>query len=303
MDIKQLRSFVAIADYHNFSRAAEKLNISQASVSTHLLQLEKELGVKLVYRTTQNVEVTEVGRSVYKYAVQILEMMGCVYQSCTSEAKQFIRIGASAIPAAYMLPEILCKYNACGTQDNFKITQCDGKAVIEGVADGRFDLGITNCRLQREGLTFVPLCVDKLVIITPVTEHYIQMQQHGTGIQEFLKEPVIMCEMNGSRYADLFFDGIGVDVNGLRISAQVNDQETVKNMVAGGMGISIISEIAAHDFIESKRVQKIDLPGFRESRGIYLVYPEKCTTKHHAWNFIDYLSVSREFFWTSNNKS
>lgn len=303
MDIKQLRSFVAIVDYRNFSRAAEKLNISQSTISTHLLQLEKELGVRLVYRTTQNVEVTEEGRTVYKYAVQILEMIGCVYQSCAGEAKHFIRIGASTIPATYMLPEVLCKYNSYCSKDNFLITQCDGKAVIEGVADGRFDVGITSRLLKRDGLRFIPLCVDQLVMITPVTEHYTQMQKYGARMKDLLKEPIIMREKSGGRYADLFLEKIGVDVNSLQIAAQVNDQETVKNMVASGMGISIISELAAHDFIESKRVLKVDLSRFHEGRTFYLVYPSSCTPKHHAWNFIDYVSVSKEFFWTKNGKS
>lgn len=300
MDIKQLRSFVAIVDYHNFSRAAEKLNISQSTISTHLLQLEKELNARLVYRTTQNVEITEEGRTVYKYAVQILEMMNCVYQSCTGEAKHFIRIGASAIPATYILPEVLSKYNSYCPKDNFLITQCDGSAVVEGVADGRFDVGITSHHIHRDGLRFVPLCADKLVMITPATERYIQMQNSGTRLKELLKEPIIMGRKNGSRSADLFLERVGADMNGLQIAAQVNDQETVKNMVAGGMGISIISEMAAHDFIEAKRVLKVDLSRFHEEKTFYLVYPASFTPKHHAWNFIDYASVSKEFFWTKN---
>ena len=80
MDFKQLRSFVALVDYQNFSRAAEKLHVAQSSVSTHLAQLEKELGVRLVNRTTKTIEVTEAGQRVYRYATQILEMLNYVQQ-------------------------------------------------------------------------------------------------------------------------------------------------------------------------------------------------------------------------------
>ena len=297
MDFKQLRSFVALVDYQNFSRAAEKLHIAQSSVSTHLAQLEKELGVRLVNRTTKTIEVTQAGQRVYRYATQILEMLHHIQQSCSGKSKHILRIGASTIPATYMLSEILGSYGSLYPNDYFQITQCENNAVIDGVLDGRFDVGMTSRYLKRDGLRFVPLCVDRLVIITPVAEHYLQMQRKGITAEALLKEPMIMREEGDRKAADICLEKIGIDERYLNIVARVNDQETVKNMVASGMGISMISEIAAHDFIESRRVLKIDLSRYADGKHIYLVYPEHYTSKHYAWNFIDYLKESREFFW------
>ena len=88
MDFKQLRSFVTIVDYRNFSRAAEKLNIAQSTISVHLAQLEDELGVKLANRTTKTIEITEIGLIVYKYATRILELKDYIPLPTPKEKKK-----------------------------------------------------------------------------------------------------------------------------------------------------------------------------------------------------------------------
>lgn len=87
MDIKQLRSFTAIVEYRNFSKAAEKLGISQPTVSTHIRALEKELHTQLFLRTTKNIQITENGWKLYTYAVKILELSDRLVEICRSEDK------------------------------------------------------------------------------------------------------------------------------------------------------------------------------------------------------------------------
>lgn len=294
MDLKQLRSFVAIVEYQNFSKAAEKLNIAQSSVSTHLQMLEKELGSKLLHRTTKIIEVTDEGRAVYKYASQILELEDCMHQACSGQARRILRIGASTIPSAYILPEVLQQYSGLFPNDYARVSQCESKAVIEGLLDNRFDVGLVGYALQREGLCYVPICRNRMVLITPVTERYLQMHRSGASLTELLKEPIILRETGSRRGADQLLDRLGMDQDNLNVVARVNDQETVKKMVAGGMGVSLISEVAAGDFLKSRRLLKFDLPKYLDTQNIYLVYPENYTPKDHAWKFIDYLRESRE---------
>lgn len=290
MDIKQLRSFVAIVDHSNFSKAAAKLNISQASVSTHLLQLEKELEVTLLNRNTKTMELTDAGWMVYKYAGQILEMERCVIETCSPGTRRIIRIGASTIPATYILPDVLRQYGELFANDQCKFSQCSSKDVAAGVLDGRFDVGLIGHRVEKGGIKCLPLCPNPMVLITPVTERYLQMQQGGAPVRALLKEPVILREKGNRKSLDLFLDKMGLDEQDLQIAARVNDQETVKNMVAGGLGVSVISEIAAKDFVQARRLLKFDLSHYQDGGYIYLIYPESCSNRDSAWNFIDYLS-------------
>ena len=289
MDLKQLRSFKAVVDYQTFSKAAEKLNMGQSSVSTHLLQLEKELGVKLLNRTTKTIEVTDAGQTAYQYAARILELERCIREVCSPDAGRIIRVGASTIPAAYILPDILSEYSKFSSNDHIKVTQCRSRDVADGVQEGQFDVGLIGYPIEREGMTCVPLCRNKMVLITPATEPYLRMKQKGISIKELLKEPIILREQGDQKRVSAFLNCLGIDESSLQIVARVNDQETVKNMVAGGMGISLISEIAERDFIQSRRVLQFDLPQDRDSGYIHLIYPERYTPKDAAWNFIDYL--------------
>ena len=299
MDIKQLRTFVAIVDCQGFSSAANKLNISQATTSTHLSQLESELGVQLILRSTQSIEVTQAGWTVYKYARHILEIENCIHESCAAKGRNLLRIGASTLPATYMLPEIIEQYGACCTKDLVRITQCENKDVVDGVLDGRFDVGLTSLCVHRDGLEYIPICSDKMVIITPVTDFYQRFRGKRHSVLELLEAPIILREECGGRQVDLCLERMGVDPRNLDVVARVNDQEAVKNMVASGIGVSIISQIAAHDFIQSKRVLKFDIPQFNIGKDIYLVYPTYYTSKHPAWRFIDYVQHFGGAVWKS----
>lgn len=288
LDIKQLRSYVAIVDYRNFSKAAAKLNISQASVSTHLIQLEKELGVTLLNRNTKTMEVTDVGWAVYKYASQILEMERCVIESCSAGTRRIIRVGASAIPAAYILPEILGQYGELFSHDLLKVSQCPDREVVTGVQEGRFDVGLISYPVKREGLKCVPLCSDPPVLIAPVTEWYQRMLNHKNPVPVLLQKPIVLRE--DGKYLDDILVNLGLDKRDLQIIARVKDPETVKNMVAGGMGVSVISEIAAKDFIQSRKLLKFDLSKYQDAESVCLIYPEHDTPRNGSWNFIDYLN-------------
>lgn len=293
MDFKHLRSFVAIVDYRNFSKAADKLNIAQSSVSTHLAQLERELGTKLLYRTTKALEVTDAGWKVYKYASQILELEGHIHHTCSKNVQHILRIGASAIPATYILPGVLQQYKELFPKDCLKINQCDSKAVVEGILDNRFDVGLTDQVLSNDRLQFIPLCLNRTIIITPANEHYLKLTQKVALAEELLKEPIIAQKEGHDKSVNFFLEKMGIDRNALKIVARVNDREAVKNMVSSGMGISLISEIAAQDFIREHRLLKFGLSKYLEDNYIYLVFPDTCTSKDHAWNFIDYLKASK----------
>lgn len=298
MDFKQLRSFVTVADYRNFSRAAEKLNIAQSTVSMHLAQLEEELGVKLANRTTKTIEITEIGFKVYKYATQILELTNYIHDSCTGDERNIIRIAASTIPATHILPGVCQQYRQLFPNDYLKISQCGIKDAVEGVLDKRFDVAIVDQEVTKKDLTCIPICSNLLILITAANDQYLMMQQRGASIKEFLQEPFILREDGEDQKIDLVLNAVGMEYDNLRVVARVNDLETVKNMVASGMGISLIPQIAAQDFIKEHRLVSFSLSKCLEEN-IYLIYPNGYTDKDHAWNFIDYLNAASRhgFLW------
>ena len=109
MDFKQLRSFVAVVDCGSFTKAAARLYTSQPTVSAHIRQLEDELHERLFLRTTKSLAITPRGRELYEYAAHVLSLQDRLLSSW-SEDQHLIRLGSSTSPSAYILPELLHRF-------------------------------------------------------------------------------------------------------------------------------------------------------------------------------------------------
>lgn len=292
MEFKQLESYAAVVRYNSFTKAAENLYISQPTISTHIRALEEELNVRLIMRTTKNIEVTGEGMKLYEYAVNLLELRDRMLTECSADGKRIIHLGASTIPSAYVLPEILPRFGRLNANAFFVIHQSDSQAVMDGLTDGIYDVGLVGMPCEKETLVCKSFCRDRMVIITPVTEHFLELQaRRDLQLRELFKEPVILREKGSGtkKSADLFLEQMGLSDEQLRISARVNDPEAIKNLVAGGLGISIISERAARNFLEEKRLLKFDLPESGNTRDLYVVYRRDQGSRTYIQEFVDFV--------------
>ena len=288
MDFKQLKSLVEVVECRSFTKAAERLYISQPTVSAHIRQLEEELQSRLVIRTTKSIEITPRGLEAYDCARSILELRENLLRRWADDGEQMIQLGASTIPSAYILPEILPAYGREHPKVYFVIHQSDSQGVVQGLLNGSFDLGMTGMNSGEEELAFEPFYRDRMVLITPVNRHFLELMERKDPISALLKEPVILREQgSGSRKsAEDFLASAGLREEDLKVAARVNDQESIKNLVAGGLGVSIISERAARNFIREKRLLAAALPGKAAGRNLYLVYRKNYILKKYVRQFI-----------------
>ena len=142
MDFKQLQSYIAVVKYKSFTIAAEKLGISQPTISTHIRILESELDSQLVARTSKNFEITPRGWEMYECAQSILKLRDDMVDRWNGKESKVIRLGASTIPSAYILPEILPSYERQHRDVCFVIDQGDSRDIIQAVHKGDFDIGL-----------------------------------------------------------------------------------------------------------------------------------------------------------------
>lgn len=294
MELKHLRSFAAVVRYGSFTRAAEKLYLSQPAVSAHVQALEEELGRRLIVRTTKSLEVTPKGQEVFRLASSILELQRQIVEQCGRSSKTVIRLGASTIPSAYVLPQLLPEFGRLYPEVYFTVHQSNSQGVADGLVEGLFDVGL----LGMEGddrLTYIPFCRDRIVLIAPVAEPYLTMHDLvEVPLAELLAQPIILRERSSGsqKSAGRFLDSLGVREEQLRVTARINDQEAIKNLVAGGLGVSLISERAAQNFVDEKRVLKFDLPG-TNARSLYLAYRRDYMLQSHVKEFFTF--VQRKF--------
>lgn len=292
MEFKQLESFAAVVKCNSFTKAAEKLYISQPTISTHIRALEEELSTHLILRTTKSIEVTLEGKKLYEYAENILQLRNRMLEECTGGVKKILHLAASTIPSAYILPEVLTAYGASRPDHYFVIHQSDSKAVIDGILDGLYDVGLVGMEAQRENLTCVEFCQDEMVLITPVNEHFLELKDRKVSPVEILRQELVVLREKGSgsrKSVDHFMEERGITEEQLNIAARINDPEAIKNLVAGGFGVSIVSRRAAQNFLREKRLLDFELPGNAGVRKLYVVYRNDRAEDNRVKEFVNYL--------------
>ena len=293
MDFKQLESFAAVVKCNSFTKAAEMLYISQPTISTHIRALEAELSCALIHRTTKSVVLTLEGKKLYEYAVNILNLRDRMLQECAVGSRRIIHVAASTIPSAYILPKVLPEFGNLYPSTYFVLHQSDSRGVIDGVLDGVFDVGFTGVTRECENLISKRFCDDKMVLITPVSQHFLDLQQNQVSVPEILmQESVILREKGGSakRRVDHYIEQIGLSEDRMNISARVNDPEAIKNLVASGVGVSIISKRAAGNFLREKRLLAFDLPENTCKRDLYVMCRGDRAEDSHIKNFMDFMT-------------
>lgn len=291
MNLKQLEAFVEVAESESFSKAAKKLFLTQPTVSAHISSLEKELDVRVFVRNTKEVALSEEGQKLYQYARQILNLTDEIREEFGRERendKKCIAIAASTIPSQYLLPEIFAKFNEKYPGEQLRLTEMDSAQVAEQVAAGKADIGFTGTVLEKKHCQYIPFYKDRLVIITPDTPHYRELQKNQGEIFWIQDEKMIMREEgSGTRKeAEKQLRHLGIRTEKLNLIASIANQETIKKSVMQGMGISILSSLAAREEVEQGLMLAFPIPQADEGRDINLIYNKNRALSKSAERFI-----------------
>lgn len=289
MEFRQLEAFVAVYELQSFSKAAEYLYLSQPTVSSHINNLEKELKVKLISRTTKSLHFTDEGITFLSYAKRILELKNAAFNALQSNLNMVIQLGASTIPSGYLLPQVLNAFHQNNPNIYFNIRQGDSREIEERILDGTIELGLTGQLCANPQCVCIPFCSDQLAIVTPKTPYYQELKESKPTIRRLLKEPMIMREQGSAtqRAADYFLKNLKIPVHQLQIIARINDLESIKRMILNGMGISILSKYAITDLEQQQQIFTYPLPT-DIPRQFYIVYLKSRPLKPIVTQFIEF---------------
>lgn len=291
MNLKQLEAFVQVAEMGSFSKAAKELYLTQPTISAHISALEKELNARLFIRNTKEVSLSDDGKDLYKYAKQIMELEKNIeerFGRSSEGGKHCITIAASSIPAQYLLPKVLLKFSERYPDEQLKITETDSSQVVMQIVDHIADIGFTGTVLEKKHCRYIPFYKDELAIITPNTERY---QNYAETLEDigWLKNEHLILREEGSgtrKEAEKQLKTAGVDMGELDIIASIDNQETIKKAVREGMGVTILSRLAAEDETADGRLLTFPIPKASEGRDINLVYNKNYQLSRSAERFI-----------------
>ena len=289
MNLKQLEAFVQVSESGSFSKAAKELFLTQPTISAHISSLEKELNVRLFIRNTKEVSLSDDGKDLYRYAKQITDLEKAIeerFYMDSDDGKHFITIAASTIPAQYLLPKVLMCYRERYPKEQIKIMETDSSEVVTQVVDHMVDVGFTGTVLEKKHCKYIPFYKDELAVLTPDTPEYrILKEQNRDDIDWIKRKPLILREEgSGTRKeAEKQLKNAGISMEALDIVASIANQETIKKSVKQGMGITVLSRLAAED---EDGLLIFPIPGADEGRDINLVYNKNYQMTRSADRFI-----------------
>jgi DNA-binding transcriptional LysR family regulator len=169
ISLRQLRFFTALADTGNFSRAAERMIVSQPALSAGIRQIEEHLGVRLFDRSTHHVSLTEAGAAFLPHALRLLKTADNAFVDMVdvaSRGKAVVRIGAipSAVPAA---AEAMVRLGQAAADVCLHLSDSKNDALIESLRIGALDIVIGVLGRAEEGLQATLIAEDEMLLVAP----------------------------------------------------------------------------------------------------------------------------------------
>lgn len=289
MLLHQLEVFIQVAEKSSFSKAAESLFLSQSTVSTHISNLEKHFNQKLFDRLGKQVVLTPFGEKLYPWAREMLILKDKAMweiKDWTGKIDGHLSIAASTVPAQYAIPFLLSKFLKEYKGIKFLLEQSSSEKVAEKLVKGEAEIGMLGKQYYQEQLTFIPFAEEKLVLITPAN---LQLRDK-ISISDLVDYPFLFRKSDSGTQANLekMLDTADVALSELQVVGYFDSLETLKESVKEGVGISIISAIAAVDYVKNKLINAYELAELPEKRMFYFAYHQKRTLSPLAEAFMNF---------------
>lgn len=248
MNIEYLRNFIKLIEYKSFSDLARDLPITQSTLSHQISQLEKDLDVILIDRSTKKFEITEVGKLFLKYAKQIIESYDNAIQELSKYRNQdyeTIVISASTIPGSHILPKYIALFRNQNPNVNFKVLINNSQKSIENLIKKLADFaGIGSfITFNKNDFEFIQIGEDQFKFICAPNHDLLKSGNTVIKFEDLLNYPFVWRE-KGSGMRDTFSQQFP-DYEKLNIELEINDNDSIISTVSESNYISIMSEIMA----------------------------------------------------------
>jgi len=292
VDLLRIETFIHAAEHMNFSEAARILHLSQPTVSHHIKNLEKELGVILFERQGAAIRLTEAGRLLLPWAKRILrdsiemqEMMESLKEGIAGN----LQIACSTTAGKYVLPQLAARFTLRHPKIRTKLMRCTPGSVIPNLLEKEANLGVVSYEMPRKEIEIQEFFKDLIVFIVPKNHPFVS--RPSIQPDELLGESVIMREQSSGTRKNVTSELAKYDISleDLNIFMEIGNAEAIVRTVAAGYGVSFISKLAAACAMERGNVVAVPIDGMHLVRKIYMVRKKLNVSNRAAdafWSFV-----------------
>ncbi len=268
--------FRAVAEQLSFRKAAEELYLTQPAVSLQIKALEEELGVQLFDRTGSRIALTEAGKVLLGYTLQVNALLTQAEQEVTAlsgEHAGHLALGASTTIAQYVLPRMLGDFRREHPRVQPTLISGNTEHIVNAVVQQQIALGFIEGPAHSRDVKTEPFLVDELVLIVPAAHEWAERAL--ITCSEITTTPLLMRERGSGtrRVIEIALERLHVKRAALQIVMELDSTEAIKSAVEAGLGAGFVSRWAiAKDLRLGNSFKIVEIEGLRIRRDFLITY-------------------------------
>lgn len=283
VDVK-LITLLKVYETGNYTRAAQKLSLTQPAVSQHIKQLERELNITIFDRTGSKIHPTPEGRLVIQYAERVASLYETLQQSLVDRRHTIdrLRVGVTHTAESNIVSEVLAMYTE--RNDNMKITiQTDGvQNLYEMLKTYKIDVAIVEGGVTDPSVNSIMLDTDCLVLAV-CNDHPLAKKRMVT-VEELKNERMIL-RLPNSGTRNLFaanLESRNLSLDDFNVVLEVDNIATIKDLVRRNYGVSVLARSACMDELKKGKITVLPIENLSMVREVNMLY-------HHTFRYVDML--------------
>ena len=287
--IEEFKTFITVVDFKNFTKAAEYLNLSQPSVSTHIKNLEIIFGVTLINRSVKQktISITESGYTLYKRAKEIINLLDVTFldvKTLSNTVKGSIKIGASLTIGEYILPKFLSHFSSKYPDVDIEVIIENTSLISNELKKMKLDLGIIEGSASSALFKQEYFLQDDMVLAVPYDSDLKNTELNLDNLQD--RRWIAREEGSGTReYLDLFFTQNKIIPKSMMV---LGSNLAVKEAVKNNLGLTITSRHVISEAESKNELYSISL-GKHFSRSFSFIYSKELKLSKAASIFLEEL--------------
>ncbi|WP_430869038.1 LysR family transcriptional regulator [Demequina aurantiaca] len=274
-ELAPLRMLVAVHEYGSLSAAADVLGVSQQGVSARMRALESQWGLSLFQRSTRGTALTPEGVVIAEWAHDLLTRSASFDASVDAlkrDEESHVRVAASLTVAEHLMPLWLTRFASVGDATRLELTAANSAAVVEGVREGKYNVGFIETPDVPTDLDSMVVASDELLVVVGTTHPWAQRE--SVTVEELAATPLISRE-RGSGTRTTLERRVRLAVVGLSIAEPAAELPTalaIRSRVMAGGGVAVLSALAVADDIAAGRLTRVETEDLSFPRPIVAVW-------------------------------
>ncbi|MFD1815841.1 LysR family transcriptional regulator [Rhodococcus gannanensis] len=262
MDLRQLEYFVAVAEERNFTRAAERVHISQSGVSAQIRALERELGATLIDRSTRTATLTVAGKAALEHARAALAATGALAQAVgevTGLMRGQVTVGMVVGCTVTPLFDALASFHRAHPGVELSLSENNSDTLLDAVRAGTIDLALVGTATSPAGLDMLTLVSERLVATVPAGHRLATLDP--ITLRDVCSEPLV-CMPPGTGLRTVFDNCCTAKGLAPTPEIQAGAADAIADLARRGLGVAILSESMAADYpdLVSRTIDDADAP-------------------------------------------